>query len=326
MGVTLHTIAEKCKVDVSTVSRALRDDPRVKPETHQRIHLTAKELGYFPNLHARSLQSGKTRTIWFIMPSLMPPLERETAEYASQFLIQQQYDMLVAVHNHDPSAHRRLLERLEQGVADAAMIIPGSKLNMPELKRLIEKKFPMIFIDRHYEELKTTVVTNANYESSQRLVEFCHTQGAEEFIVLHEAVNPAAKARLDGTIRKIKAIDCKYHIFSDGSVASRQLKLTESTIAILANSQSGAHHFVTQNRSVFTGKKIVVGTYDHWHGEPDPAEKVFVCIQNFRRMAEIATDRLMKILKNSGKTRETEFIEVPPLEYREISRQFPSRR
>jgi len=56
--VTLRDIAECCRVAVGTVSFALRDDPRVRPETRERIQAIAQEMGYNAAVseHARRLR------------------------------------------------------------------------------------------------------------------------------------------------------------------------------------------------------------------------------------------------------------------------------
>ena len=48
----LRDIAEFCQVGVSTVSRAICDDPRILPETKARILAAARVLGYDPAVHA----------------------------------------------------------------------------------------------------------------------------------------------------------------------------------------------------------------------------------------------------------------------------------
>ena len=70
MKTTLKNLAAAVGVDVSTISRALRDDPRVKQITKDKITKKAREMGYTPNLAARSLVVGKSKTIWFMVPSL----------------------------------------------------------------------------------------------------------------------------------------------------------------------------------------------------------------------------------------------------------------
>jgi LacI family transcriptional regulator len=62
---TLKDVAERAGVSVSTVSLVLngRDAGRVKPAIGERVRRAADELGYAPNLLARSLRTRQTKTI-----------------------------------------------------------------------------------------------------------------------------------------------------------------------------------------------------------------------------------------------------------------------
>ncbi len=71
--VGLKTLAAELGVDVSTVSRALRDDPRVKIETRRAVHDLASHYEYRPNTAARALRSGKSGRVAVL---LSPPQQR----------------------------------------------------------------------------------------------------------------------------------------------------------------------------------------------------------------------------------------------------------
>ncbi|MDG5787855.1 LacI family DNA-binding transcriptional regulator [Evansella sp. AB-P1] len=70
MGVTIKDVAKAAGVSYSTVSKALRDSPLVKPPTKKRIIAIANELGYQPNVAARSLVSKKSNTIGVVWPTV----------------------------------------------------------------------------------------------------------------------------------------------------------------------------------------------------------------------------------------------------------------
>lgn len=58
----IKTIAERAKVSVSTVSRALRANTSVNTETRARVLKIAEDLGYVPNVAAQMLVTGKIAT------------------------------------------------------------------------------------------------------------------------------------------------------------------------------------------------------------------------------------------------------------------------
>jgi LacI family transcriptional regulator len=74
MSVTLEQLAKVAGVSVSTVSRALNNSQHtVNEETRQRILDLAKELGYRPNLVARSLKTERTHAIGIIIDDIASP-------------------------------------------------------------------------------------------------------------------------------------------------------------------------------------------------------------------------------------------------------------
>lgn len=60
--VTLRQIAAKAGVSAMTVSRALKDNPRISLATRRRIRRLADELGYTPHPYVSALMSGLRRT------------------------------------------------------------------------------------------------------------------------------------------------------------------------------------------------------------------------------------------------------------------------
>lgn len=68
--VTISHIADEAGVHRSTVSLALRGDPRIPEETRGRIQSIAAALGYLPNLMARALSKQRTNTVGLLIPKL----------------------------------------------------------------------------------------------------------------------------------------------------------------------------------------------------------------------------------------------------------------
>ena len=80
--VTIVTLSRAADVVPSTVSRALRGDPRIPPETRARIARLAKELGYTPHASARTLSSGRSGLIGLVVGSSENPFYTEVLHEA----------------------------------------------------------------------------------------------------------------------------------------------------------------------------------------------------------------------------------------------------
>jgi DNA-binding LacI/PurR family transcriptional regulator len=74
---TIVTLSQAAGVAPSTVSRALKGDTRISPETRARIGRLAKELGYTPHASARTLSSGRSGLIGVVIGASANPFYTE---------------------------------------------------------------------------------------------------------------------------------------------------------------------------------------------------------------------------------------------------------
>src|SRR4029079_2360097 len=69
-SVTLSDVARRAGVSIATASKALNDRPEVAETTRWRVQRAAAELAFQPNVVARRLVSGRTRTIGLLTDEL----------------------------------------------------------------------------------------------------------------------------------------------------------------------------------------------------------------------------------------------------------------
>src|SRR5260370_17215991 len=69
----LEQVARRAKVSTATVSRVLNNASVVKTSTRARVMKAIEELKYHPNLHARNLAGGKSRTLGVIVSNMENP-------------------------------------------------------------------------------------------------------------------------------------------------------------------------------------------------------------------------------------------------------------
>ena len=64
--ITLKDIAKECGVSFSTVSKALKDSSEISKETIDFIKKKAEEMGYHPNIAARTLSNRNILNLDFV--------------------------------------------------------------------------------------------------------------------------------------------------------------------------------------------------------------------------------------------------------------------
>ncbi len=70
---TLTDVAKAAGVSTATVSNVLNGTKAVTPHVRQRVLDATASLGYRPNLQARSLRTGQSRTLGLVVPDLSNP-------------------------------------------------------------------------------------------------------------------------------------------------------------------------------------------------------------------------------------------------------------
>ncbi len=77
---TIKDIAKAAGVDPSTVTRALQGSERVKPATREKISDLAAEMGYVPNMAARTLVRSRSDLIGVVIPDMTNPFFRDLGQ------------------------------------------------------------------------------------------------------------------------------------------------------------------------------------------------------------------------------------------------------
>lgn len=68
---TIWQVATRAGVSHQTVSRFLRGDPKMRPETRAHVEAAVRELGYRPNLSARSMRTRRSQRIGVVLPPMV---------------------------------------------------------------------------------------------------------------------------------------------------------------------------------------------------------------------------------------------------------------
>jgi DNA-binding LacI/PurR family transcriptional regulator len=106
----LHTrkdVAEHAGVSKTTVSRVLNNSGYVSPENREKIENAIRELGYRPNLIARSLKTKETRQFLFQAPELSNPFYMEVYKGMEEYAEEHNYTIVVSSRYDRDIVHQR---------------------------------------------------------------------------------------------------------------------------------------------------------------------------------------------------------------------------
>lgn len=145
---TIHDVARRAGVAVSSVSRVLNEHPDVSPAMRTRVLEAAQALGYSPDPVARSLRSGSTRTIGYVVRDFENPLFMENIHGVEETLTAAGYTLLVTNSGGDPDREVERIQVLRRRRVDALVLSSISDRSAATRRAVSQFTGPVVLLDR----------------------------------------------------------------------------------------------------------------------------------------------------------------------------------
>lgn len=147
--VRLVDIAERLNITKVSVSKALRNHPDISKETREEVLRVARELGYTPNLVARSLSSQRSYTIGVVVPKIAHTFFASVIDAVQRAATEAGYGVILAVSNENADLERAHLERLLAMRVDGLLVsVSQQPPHLDIYRRVREMGTPLVFFDR----------------------------------------------------------------------------------------------------------------------------------------------------------------------------------
>jgi LacI family transcriptional regulator len=174
---TIVDVAEAAGVSYSTVSRVVNNKSYVKEETRQKVLQAMDELGYQPNIQARSLAGGRTNVIGLLVVDLATQYIAQIMHGIDDVLAANQQELMLYTTHRRKTKESAYVNMMARGLADGLLIVLPRD---PEsyLMSLREQDFPYVLIDQVGIDDTDLSVVAANkqggYEATKHLIELGH--------------------------------------------------------------------------------------------------------------------------------------------------------
>src|SRR6476646_8140975 len=122
---TMADVAQVAGVSTSTVSHVLNGTRKVSEATERAVRAAIHTTGYTHDRIARSLATGKTRTIGLAMSAISNPYFAELAHAIEQEAARAGYSLLLADTHDDPERELRAIRDLLGRRVDGAILAPS---------------------------------------------------------------------------------------------------------------------------------------------------------------------------------------------------------
>jgi DNA-binding LacI/PurR family transcriptional regulator len=196
--ITASDVAARVGVSKWTVSRAFTDGASIAPDVRERVLQVAAEMGYSPNLLARSLTTHSTRLIALVVDELGNPNQLFLLNEATRQLQAQGFSTLLLnlSPEYGPAAALRLADQFQVD----GIIFMGTSLDQAliELAQKI-KHVPLVVVSRDSAVATIPFVTTDGYAAGEEIADLFLAQGYRR--IGHMSGPPSERTelrRLDG--------------------------------------------------------------------------------------------------------------------------------
>lgn len=176
--ITIRDIADKLDVTASTVSRALKNHPRISDATKKAVVEMADKLNYQPNNIASALRKGKSNIIGVIIPTSDRRFFASVIKGIEQILREEGYSLIISQSDDIASKEQSNIEALLRVQVDGIIAsIARETTDYSHFERAINRGVPLILFDRVNEELGVNTVVNDDYQGGSMATNHLIEQG-----------------------------------------------------------------------------------------------------------------------------------------------------
>jgi DNA-binding LacI/PurR family transcriptional regulator len=153
----IRTVAALARVSIATVSRTINGSSVVSDRLSKRVWQAIEQLNYFPNTHARSLVSGRSRIFGIIVENITNPFFPELIQSFEEIAVAHGYEILVSSSSSDVAVLTTCVRRMLQGKVEGVAVLTFGE-EEPVLDQLVHHNIPMVVAEFRLDAPKTSTI------------------------------------------------------------------------------------------------------------------------------------------------------------------------
>jgi LacI family transcriptional regulator len=318
-NVTINDIARQANVSKSTVSRVLNDSTPVNKDKREAVLEAMKAMNFEPNIFARSLAGGQTKTIGILTQNIGSPFYDGISQGILFRLTGTSYSPIFADGQWKPEIGHAAAETLVSRKVDG-LILVGGRLPIDQLQNL-RQRLPCIAVGRKIDDWESQCLYVDNEEGAFQAANYliglghqkiAHITGIKDHPDSIQRLKGYTRALSEASIQLDPDLICEGQFDSESGVEAIETLLSRGKhfTAVFAANDSTAYGA----RLALYRKGIRVPEDVSLVGFDDQAESAFSTPpltsvrQPAREMGEAAADALVKLINKQS----YELPNIPP--------------
>ncbi len=283
-----------------------------------RIQRVMKELGYQPNVAARSLKSDRSRTIGLIVPSITDPFFARFASVAEVHARRKDYVLLLLTSQDKAQLELEDLQILERHRVDGLLLVPPRSSSKALLQNLRRLSVPIVAFDRPIASREFSSVVSDNNTAAQHAVRHLIHHGRKRILCLGGDPNlHTIRERMKGATTALKAAGldvlaemeaADYPSAEAAIMKHMSAKGKIDAIFGLYNQSTILAYEVMQNHGIRVPERVSLIGFDDFALAATLRPSITVVRQAIEELAQTATQLLLSHM--AGENNSPQHIEV----------------
>ena len=257
--VSIRDVARKVGYSTTVVSHAMNGYAHINPQTRRQIQAVARQMGYRPNVFARSLATRHSGLIGMVVPGIITSFYPETILPLKVRLEAAGYGLLLMTSDDAKQAERRAVEFLRRRQIDGLVVAPARDVKDASLyDEMAAEGTPVVMLDRWIASARCHSVATDNSagaeQATRHLIELGHRRiglvklrstcsTTRERTAGYKRAPPAAGVAFDAGLAQSPAYNIGRDCYVDG----------EEVLRPVARARSAADGLVRAPRRVGRG-------------------------------------------------------------------------
>lgn len=186
---TIADVARAAGVSTATAGRVLGGYGYTSDDKKDNVLKAAQALGYRPNALARSLITGKTRTLGVVAGDIQNPFYASVLRGISNVAEANGFGLLITNSDELQSREVHSVELLAQKQVDGLIVTPSDTRRAKHLHNLRNMGVPLVLIDRAVAGLMVDRVATDNIAAAEQAVHHLIAAGHKRIGIVAELVD-----------------------------------------------------------------------------------------------------------------------------------------
>jgi LacI family transcriptional regulator len=211
--ITIAQVAKRAGVSTAAAGRVLGEYGYASEDIRTRVREAADALGYSPNMLAKGLVTGKTKTIGVVAADIDSPFYARVLRGIGDIARPHGFGVILTNSDENLEREQEAVQLLLEKRVDGLIIAPCDTQESPHLKKAVASGCPVVQIDRIARNLPADSVTVDNRTAAREAVAYLIDQGHERIGIvaeLEQAHHTTLEAFLEGSLASPPPTDSLY--------------------------------------------------------------------------------------------------------------------